>query len=145
MFVETKMGIKMLLHYAEIGSLSKSVFVFSNCNVYSMNKWTNIRHVCTYLNTFFRVIPNMVTKCQNIVIFEHFNLDLSSAHACRVVSVERGHATRFILLYLQTNISILQLIFVINRTAMGQNNLQLNKVALHLRKTVQSSTKVLHF
>ena len=43
----------------------------------------------TYLNAFLIVIPNIVTKFQNVVIFENcVTLDLSPAHACRVERVK---------------------------------------------------------
>ena len=50
---------------------------------------TNARHVCTYLNAFLMLNPdNMVTKFNNSMIFDNFgtHFDLSSAHACHVVS-----------------------------------------------------------
>ena len=57
---------------------AKSVFTFStfwNFNVYFMNYWTNTRHVCTYLNAFLIVIPNIVMK------FQHFDrFDKLCAH-----------------------------------------------------------------
>ena len=60
--------------------------------------WTNTRHVCTYLNEFHVVIPNIVMKFNNVVIFwqfcvifdvssAHKMLDPSSAHSYRVVKV----------------------------------------------------------
>ena len=60
----------------------------------------NTRHVCTYLNAFRKVIPNMIMKFQNVDICWQFCeiLDLSSAHACRVVSVmdKTTNRSRFI-------------------------------------------------
>ena len=42
---------------------------------------TNIRHVCTYLNAFSMLMPNKVTKIQNVDIFYKIGyiLDMSSA------------------------------------------------------------------
>ena len=52
-----------------------------NCIVY-FKKWTNTRHVCTYLNATVVVIPNKVMNLDNFVIFEYLCkvFDLSSAH-----------------------------------------------------------------
>ena len=46
-------------------------------------------HVCTYLNAFLMVIPDIVTKFHNVDIFCNFCeiCYLSSAHACHVESV----------------------------------------------------------
>ena len=37
-----------------------------------LKMWHIIRHICTYFNAFFMVIPNIVTKFQNFDIFENF-------------------------------------------------------------------------
>ena len=63
---------------------------FWNFNVYFTIYWTDTRHVCTYFNAFFMVIPNMVMKFHN---FEFCNkigyvFDLSSALACHAESVK---------------------------------------------------------
>ena len=48
-----------------------------------------------HFNAFLMVIPNMVMKFKICEIFEHFAtfLTVSSAHACRVVSVNRPFHT----------------------------------------------------
>ena len=51
----------------------------------------NTRHVCTYLNAFFMVNPNVLIKINNFDIFEgrivFTNFELSSVHACRMENV----------------------------------------------------------
>ena len=49
-----------------VSFLSKKIRKF---NTYSANYETNTRYVCTYLNAFFVLIPDIVTKFQNVDIF----------------------------------------------------------------------------
>ena len=86
------LSINLTLRTRGLVLLSKSLFAFSyfwNFNGYFTSKWTNTRHICTYLNEFFIVVPNMVMKFHNFDIFYKLCLlfDLSSAHARRIVSV----------------------------------------------------------
>ena len=74
-------------------SLSKIVFAIShfwNFNGYFTNYWTNTRHVCTLLNVFLTVIPNMGMKFHNFEIVYQicYIFDLSSALACRMESIK---------------------------------------------------------
>ena len=80
-------------HAGALVLLGKIVFVFSNFwnfNAYFTNLWTNNRHVCTYLNVFLMVIPNMVMKFHNFEIFYQFFyiFALSSALTCHVESIK---------------------------------------------------------
>ena len=64
-------NIIKLIMTALIGLLSSRLFPFSNfrnVNVYFTTSWTNIRHVCTYLNAFFLVFSNMVMEFHNFDI-----------------------------------------------------------------------------
>ena len=61
--------------------------IVQNFNGYFTNYYANTRHVCTYLNAFSTVIPNMVMRFRNFEFCKQFCeiLDyLSSAHAPRV-------------------------------------------------------------
>ena len=55
---------------------------------YFKNFWTNTKHVCTYLNAFCKLIPNMV------MIFNNFDIFKQNLHifACRLqqTSLPRG-------------------------------------------------------
>ena len=61
--------------------------------------WTKTRHVGTYFNAFFMVIPNMVMKFQNVDIFYQicYIFNLSSAHACRVENIIVVSCVRYVL------------------------------------------------
>ena len=68
-------------YWSKVYLLSQNILVF---NGYFTNKWTNTRHFCTYLNTFFIVVSNMLIKFHKFCLF----VDLSSALACRVESIK---------------------------------------------------------
>ena len=48
---------------------------------------SNTRHVCTYLNAFSMVVPNIVTNSRIVTFFTRFLkvLDVSSGHARSIV------------------------------------------------------------
>ena len=48
------------------------IVLFHNIPEISQISKSNTRHVCTYINAFLMVIPNIFTKFQNLDIFEHF-------------------------------------------------------------------------
>ena len=63
--------------------MKKSLFlssILSNFSIHFKNYWTDTRHVCTYLNAFSMVIPNIVMKFNNFDIYWKLCviLDLSS-------------------------------------------------------------------
>ena len=55
---------------------------FLHFKFYFTNKLTNTRHVCTYLNVLLMVIPNIVTKFQNLDIFSTICVNL----ICRLLT-----------------------------------------------------------
>ena len=60
-------------------------------NAYFTNYWTKARHVCTFLNEFSIVIPNVAMKLKNSYIFDNLLTIFVSFFTCRLKRIPLGN------------------------------------------------------